>query len=336
MRLKSFIAPTIHEAMQQVREELGDDAIIVSTQTKANQKGVRITAAIEKDDEQEELCEETTESVTTEPKKQVESYEIVPFLRKKLALHGVPNRLLEEILVRIDLADGPDIETLFSKVLDKIFIFDPLKDDLSAQPIMLVGPPGSGKTVTVAKLAANAKIKNNPICIVTMDTLRAGAYAQLSSFTQLMKIHLFTVKSPEELLRVVENIPEGTTILIDTPGVNPFDLKAMNMFEEYIDVIQAEPLLVAPAGGDPIEQKDLGDQFSEIGTRRVLATRIDTSRRFGALFFAAFSSELAFSHFGVTPHIANGLQPVSSKILSKMILEDQNPFFHHFNQMRAS
>ena len=47
MRLKSFTAPTMAEAMEMVRIELGDDAIIVSTQRAAGQKGVRITAALE-------------------------------------------------------------------------------------------------------------------------------------------------------------------------------------------------------------------------------------------------------------------------------------------------
>ena len=47
MRLKSYTAATMAEAMSLVRRELGDDAIIVSTQRAATGKGVRITAALE-------------------------------------------------------------------------------------------------------------------------------------------------------------------------------------------------------------------------------------------------------------------------------------------------
>ena len=47
MRLKSYNAATMAEAMRMVREELGDDAIIVSTQRASDGQGVRITAALE-------------------------------------------------------------------------------------------------------------------------------------------------------------------------------------------------------------------------------------------------------------------------------------------------
>ncbi len=53
MRLKSYIAPSMAEAMQLIRQELGDDAIIVSTQRAAGGKGVRITAALEPTDTDE-------------------------------------------------------------------------------------------------------------------------------------------------------------------------------------------------------------------------------------------------------------------------------------------
>ncbi len=47
MRLKSFTASTMAEAMEMVRQELGDDAIIVSTQRAGGVKGFRVTAALE-------------------------------------------------------------------------------------------------------------------------------------------------------------------------------------------------------------------------------------------------------------------------------------------------
>ena len=51
MRLKSFHAPSMVEAMRLVRDALGDDAIIVAT--REEEGGVRLTAAI--DDVEEPL-----------------------------------------------------------------------------------------------------------------------------------------------------------------------------------------------------------------------------------------------------------------------------------------
>ena len=46
MRVKSFPAPSMTEAMQRIREELGPDAVIVSTAEQA-EGGVRVMAAVE-------------------------------------------------------------------------------------------------------------------------------------------------------------------------------------------------------------------------------------------------------------------------------------------------
>ena len=47
MRLKTFNARTMSEAMKMVRDHLGEDAIIVSTQKGEGGKGVRLTAALD-------------------------------------------------------------------------------------------------------------------------------------------------------------------------------------------------------------------------------------------------------------------------------------------------
>ncbi|MBI1985424.1 MAG: GTP-binding protein, partial [Rhodospirillales bacterium] len=47
MRLKTFTAATTAEAMQMIRRELGDDAIIVSSRRDADGRGARVVAAVE-------------------------------------------------------------------------------------------------------------------------------------------------------------------------------------------------------------------------------------------------------------------------------------------------
>ena len=45
MKIKHFTAPNTTQAMAMIRAELGDDAVIISTETVAD--GVQVTAAIE-------------------------------------------------------------------------------------------------------------------------------------------------------------------------------------------------------------------------------------------------------------------------------------------------
>src|SRR6476646_9647197 len=50
MRLKSFYAKSMTEAMQMVRNTLGEDAVIVATREENGGKADRVTAAIEQED----------------------------------------------------------------------------------------------------------------------------------------------------------------------------------------------------------------------------------------------------------------------------------------------
>ena len=49
MRLKTFIADSMSKAMDLVLREMGEDAIIVATQSTQNGRSVRLTAALEDD-----------------------------------------------------------------------------------------------------------------------------------------------------------------------------------------------------------------------------------------------------------------------------------------------
>ena len=62
MKIKTYTALTMSEAMDQVRRELGENAIIVSTQRLGAGAGVRLTAAIE-----ESPADEDLESLYGEP-----------------------------------------------------------------------------------------------------------------------------------------------------------------------------------------------------------------------------------------------------------------------------
>lgn len=47
MRLKTYTAPTIAQAMDMIRRDLGDSAIIIQTQGERGRQGARVTAAVD-------------------------------------------------------------------------------------------------------------------------------------------------------------------------------------------------------------------------------------------------------------------------------------------------
>lgn len=313
MRLKSYTAPTMAEAMRLVRDELGEDAIIVSTQRSSDGQGVRITAALEDgSDEDDDIQRALLGRNTTQFAEKV---------REALEYHGTPPRLVDKLVAAATAVEVGSPTMACAAALEDHYDFAPLPERKSPRPFMLVGPPGSGKTITTAKLAARARLAGRPVGVITADTIRAGAVEQLSAFTAILEIELRQVRGPETLRPVVaEMMARNDLVFIDSPGLNPFSHHDMEYLRNLIAGADLEPILVLPAGGDALEAGDIGEAFGSAGATRLLATRLDMTRRLGAILQAADSGQMMFSEVSLNPHVATGLCAVNPVSMARMIL----------------
>ena len=313
MRLKSYSAPTMAEAMRLVRNELGEDAIIVSTQRASDGQGVRITAALEDgSDEDDDIQRALTGRNTTRFAEKV---------KEALEYHGTPPRLTDKLVSAATAVEVGSPTMACAAALEDHFDFAPLPERKSPRPFMLVGPPGSGKTITTAKLAARARLAGRPVGVVTADTIRAGAIEQLSAFTGILEIELRQVRGPGQLRPVVaELMSRNDLVFIDSPGLNPFSHHDMEYLRGLVNSADLEPILVLPAGGDALEAADIGEAFASAGATRLLATRLDMTRRLGAILAAADGGQLMFCEVSLNPHVATGLCAVNPVSMARMIL----------------
>ena len=311
MRLKTFTAPSMNEAMQLVKTHLGPDAIIVSTQKGEAGLGVRLTAAIEAveeedtwdyDDDQVDPIDEIVEALTH---------------------HNVPAELSEK-LTRIAAAlDADDAKLALAGALDQHFKFQPLPVS-GDRPIVLVGLPGAGKTVTTAKLATRQVMKKKKLNVITTDTVRAGGFDQLAAFTRLLKVDLQSASSPAELQDAVSVSTSGALTLVDCAGGNPFDPDDLAAQRHLLDGIDAEIVLVMAAGGDPLEAIELAKAYARIGARRLIATRLDIARRLGGILAAVDAGRLTFAEVGIGTNVADGLGPLNPVSLARLLLPNSH------------
>lgn len=313
MRLKSFTAPTMTEAMELVRQELGDDAIIVSTQRAAGSKGVRITAAMESVDADLAVASMLEEATG--------GSEVSEAVRKALADHGVPQRLMDRLVNAAQTSGLTQPPLACAAALEAGFTFAHLPEHGAPRPFMLVGPNGSGKSIAAAKLAARSVLKQWQVGVVTCDNIRAGAVEQLAAFTSILEIDLVRARGPESLSRVVESM-NGMfdLVVIDSPGLNPFKQSDMDYLQALIEAADVEPILVMAAGGDPEEPAEIGEAFAAIGATRLFASRLDTTRRLGSILATAEAGQLAFCDVSASPHVASGISPISAVALARLIM----------------
>lgn len=288
LSLRLFRAARMPEAMAAVRAALGEDAVILETRRVGT--GVEVTAArgaLPAPALPPDWFAEAPEPLLIPP----------PAAGPELGHQGLPAALAAR------LAGGTLAERLGATLG-----FAPLPD-AAARPLLLAGPPGAGKTLTCAKLAARLVLAGQAPLVVTTDGARAGAAEQLAAFTRVLGLTLAVAPAAATLAKALARRPPGQPVLIDSAGCDPFDDAAVAALRALLQAAEAVPVLVLPAGLDAAEAAELAAGFAALGARHLLPTRLDLSRRLGGVLAAA-AAGLALTEAGTGPGVADGLTPI--------------------------
>jgi flagellar biosynthesis protein FlhF len=331
MRLKSFYANTMTEAMQMIRDTLGEDAIIVATREEKGGKAVRVTAAIDPNDYNERASK--SPAFETHGNRQPASAEtwlqydqeeeegaVAEEITDAMLRHAVPEDVTDHILSCATVIGFEQPGVALVAAIEHLYSFTPLPLKAQKKPIMFVGPPGSGKTLAVAKAAARAAMHGLKIGVITTDTVRAGGAEQLAAFTKLLQIDLKKAENPANLRAQIESLKGCDQIFIDTAGINPFSTDDVKILAKMMGGGDVTPILVLPAGIDAEESGEMARVFATIGVGLLMASRIDIARRLGGILSAAHHGGMSFTDAGNTPKVADGLLSLNPKILSKLLM----------------
>lgn len=323
MRLKTYTGATMAEAMERVRLELGDDAIIVSSQTVPDTGDVWVTVAVERADED-------TEVAMLRARQQGLGAAV-----RTLHDHGAPLGFVDRCLdVILGAASGDPVTALTAALRERVS-FAPVAQSRVRRPVMLVGAHGAGKTVTAAKLAARERLAKRTVRLISTDTERAGGVEQLAAFGPILDVTVLVADSRAELAEATRVGPDKALIVIDTAGINPFHADEIGELARLAEAAGAEPVLVLAAGGDALETSEIAAAFAAIGVRRFISTRVDAARRLGGLLAAA-DTPLAFAEIGTTPAIANGLKPIDAAGLARLLVSSLSQPPASFTEPRRS
>lgn len=303
MRMRSFQAPTIAEAMKMVRDALGNDAIIIASGPAPNGKGMQVTAAADIELPIEEKYENP-----------------VDVIGAALDKHATPRKLADKILTIVERLELDDPRMALAGAFDSYFKFFPIPENNPARPVMLVGVPGVGKTVTIAKLAARTVMAGKSAVCITTDSQRAGAVEQLEAFTKILKIDLLQAPDAKMLKDALLACPTDTSVYIDTAGVNILKNEEIQNLKELVNAANPDLVMAYAAGGNSEDAIDIAATFKDIGAKRLLVTRLDMTRRYGSVLAAADAGKLNFSDVSITPHVANGLSPINPVSLARLFL----------------
>lgn len=345
MRLKTITAETMKDAMSIVRDQLGEDAVILSSD---ESDGVTLTVAVEEHDPWME--EEQDNIVANEPGFYISDRDLspapepeerpnlvhpdtMPFaarlserLNELFSFHQIPQPVIDELIAKAEtlrLRDGDGLDDLqdnCEKIFSKFFRFDPLALRAPGYRYMLVGLPGIGKTLMIAKIAAQLRMKEQDVVVISTDNKRAGGVEQLEAFTRILGIDIHVAESKDELRNILKNCDADARVLVDSAGCNPYAFSELKELGEYAGLQEIEPILVCPAGIDTGEAEEMANVFSFLDIERMVVSRVDTTRRLGSVLAAARMGDYALAHVSNSSKVAGDLAPLSPGLLASMLV----------------
>ncbi|MBN9344028.1 MAG: hypothetical protein BGO76_08170 [Caedibacter sp. 38-128] len=315
MRLKTFRAPTMTEALQEIKKEFGPEAIIVSTLEEKNE--VSVTAALEHKNELN-----FNEVAINEP------FGFLNDFCRILEHHRVPAVIQEKLILSLSSSQGETAGKTFEDVLKAFFSFNPIINPigkfLPPARLALLGPSGAGKSVTIAKLASEYVMAGFEPFVITLDCLKAGAITQLEVYMKAIGLPLHAVENIKQFKKVLNESPVNTYILVDTPGINPYRKDEVQFLEEVVDCLNGEAILTFPAGLDPWEISDYLGLYKGLGIKRVIMTRADTTYRYGALMTSLYEGQFSLAQVSAGPELGSRLKAGDSKLLAELLRKFQD------------
>lgn len=342
MRLKNFHAETMSEAMDLIRGNLGEDAIIVSTSE--DSKGVHVTAAIDPafdiTGNEEGYDEADGGWLQYDDENDIDA--VAEEITEIMLRHCVPEDVTDNIVSCATAMGFEDVAIALVTTLEQLFTFRPFPERRHRKPIMMVGSAGAGKTLAAAKLATRSVMSGLSVGVISTDTQRAGGIEQLKILTDVLQVKLHTAQDYKTLrLMANEMRMRHDQVIIDTSGVNPFSKYELKELARLMHATDIDSVLVLPAGIDADEAGEMGRIFSTLGVESIMPTRIDVARRLGCLLSAAYYGNLSLADASMTAGVAQGLSPLSPRTLAQLLVprlyrsENNDILGRNYSEVRA-
>lgn len=336
MSVQKFVAANAREALARIRNELGEDAVVLST--REHPQGVELLASAYTDLARAETAPDMP-GVASGSRILKELAHLRGLLQNQLAgfAWGASKRrdpqrvaLLQSLFaagfgsglartLAARLPRGLHTEAAnawLRQVLIRNLAVVPRSEDLIAGGGMLalVGPTGAGKTTSLAKLAERGVRVHgaDKVALVSADAYRVGAETQLKIYADLLGVELQVVPNANELAASLRQLAHKRLVLIDTAGFNPQDPRVAQM--QAFDALGARRVLVLAANAQSGAIESVMTAYGQ-GAAVCILSKWDESPQPGAALDSLIRHRLPLAYVASGQRVPEDLYPPNAAYL---------------------
>ena len=327
MKMKTFQAKTFHEALAQVKKELGDDAVILSsTEKKGQLNPVVVEAAVDYevgDVPVPRQMETAARPVLAKAAAPPADDEILQGGAEVIQLRRALTEMCAEVgtirgYLETVKADAEEVSLspekrdalrflkergvreeyareLCGRVNGLTDIPRAMLDKVNVRKggwdackvVMMIGPTGVGKTTTIAKLAAATRASLRT-AIISLDNYRIGALEQIRIYSKIMGVPLEIATDARRVKSCLERHADKDVIFIDTTGRNPLNAAFLDeLLPVYETGVPVETHLLVSATCDYAFLEQAWKAYSRLPVDCIGITKADEAVQYGAFYNAA-------------------------------------------------
>jgi flagellar biosynthesis protein FlhF len=193
----------------------------------------------------------------------------------------------------------------------------------------LIGPPGSGKTTTLVKLAVTYGLANRrSVLLLSADTYRIAAAEQLRSYAAILGVGFHLAETVSGLAQVIEENGAKDLILIDTPGLGFAELQDYAPLARFLSTrTDIDRHLVLSSSMKSADLSRVTDSYEIFQPQRLLFTKLDETVASGGVISEAARTRKPLSFLATGQRIPEDLEAATlarliAPILGRSISED--------------
>jgi flagellar biosynthesis protein FlhF len=187
--------------------------------------------------------------------------------------------------------------------------------------VCFVGPPGVGKTTTLAKLAARACVSGRRVAIASCDGYRVGAMAQTRRYAELLDVPFYATPSPTDLAAALR--AESPDLwFVDTSG-RPPTASSPEVLLRHADTLprslSRHVILCLDANTRAADASARVRRFRPARPSSLCITKLDDTCSASGLVHAAHASRLPISVLCTGPGVPDDVTPATYESVERWL-----------------